>query len=297
MTDMDIMRHPYFNTPRLVVNTRAALFGFATGKFTLTECLFLLARKFKNPDTQRKFMDLQRRGIAKFIGEGGSVNLYGHALYPVTGDAEELFYLIDQIVHQNQYRTELIKDGDVVIDAGANKGIFSIKVAHEFPHAKVYAFEPIHETVVILKKNAAPYPNIFCFELGLGDVKASKPMMVDPAGPDGNRMADAIIDMPEDPGRNETRNVPVMTIDDFVAERSVPHIDFIKMGVEGYEGKILLGAAKTIRRYKPTIVMSAYHSKHDVQELPRILESIQPGYRVKLEKRNELDFVCQYPKR
>lgn len=297
MTDADILQHPYFSAPRFMVNTYAAFLGFATGEFTLMECLFLLARKFKNQDTQRKFMNLQRRGMAKFINKDGSVNLYGHMLHPVAGDPEELFYLIDQIVHWNQYRTELIKDGNVVIDAGANKGIFSIKVAHEFPRAKIYAFEPVHETAAVLKKNTAPYPNISCLELGLGDAEISKPMMIGPAGSDGSRMVDSVIDMPGSATQKEMRNVSITTIDDFAAKHSIPRIDFVKMDVEGYEAKILQGAAKTIQKFRPTIVMSAYHNKHDVQELPRILENIQPGYSIKLERRNELDFVCRYPKR
>src|ERR1035437_2741053 len=55
----------------------------------------------------------------------------------------DFFY---QIVDKNQYHVELIKDDAVVIDAGANLGVFSIFVAVKHPTATIYAFEPTPTT-------------------------------------------------------------------------------------------------------------------------------------------------------
>lgn len=303
MSDKEILRHPYFKNPHLLVNIRAVVRGLFTGQFTLSECLGLMQRKFRNADTQEKFIHLQRLGIEKFVGEGGTVNLYGHTLFPILGDPNELLLHIDQIIRANQYRTDLIRNDDIVIDAGANRGVFSIKAAHEFPNAKIYSFEPVHETFLCLKKNTAPYPNVFCSAMALGAVKNPQmPMTVDPRMPDANSMVDSALDVrfvggEEKLRQREVRKIPVTTIDDFVADHALPHVDFIKMDVEGYEAKVLNGAVETIRKFKPVIVMSAYHNSNDPTELPKILNRIMPGYRIELEKRNETDLVCVFPER
>lgn len=293
----EILRHPYFRFPKPIFNAYVVLKGFLTGKFTAEEASLLMLMKFKNGETHQKFIDLQMWGIEDFINPDKSINLYGKKFYGIEGDVTNAFYLIDQIIHQNQYRTELIKDGDVVIDAGANRGVFSVKVAHEFPNAKIYAFEPVREVFLCLKKNTEGYPNIFCFESGLGDVTTSKQMIYRNASFESNRMVDADFNVLGDPPADEIRNVPVVAIDDFAKKNDLPRVDFIKMDTEGYEGKIIQGAAETIRRCKSALVMSAYHSKSDKEELPRMLARIQPGYRTKLEKRSELDLVCRYPQR
>jgi FkbM family methyltransferase len=45
------------------------------------------------------------------------------------------------------------RDGDVIVDVGANEGIFSIMIAKLFPKTRVIAIEPIPKTVATLSKN------------------------------------------------------------------------------------------------------------------------------------------------
>ena len=45
------------------------------------------------------------------------------------------------------------RDGDVILDIGANEGFFSIMIAKLFPMTRVIAIEPIPKTVVTLREN------------------------------------------------------------------------------------------------------------------------------------------------
>ncbi len=56
------------------------------------------------------------------------------------------------MVLTNAHWFDLIKDGDIVLDIGANMGIFSVLVANKYPHATVYAFEPTPTTFEALQK-------------------------------------------------------------------------------------------------------------------------------------------------
>lgn len=69
-------------------------------------------------------------------------------------------------------------------------------------------------------------------------------------------------------------------------------VDFVKIDAEGYEANILKGAAETIRKYKPVVVMSADHKPNDKTELPAIMNSVTP-YNCELRHDCEENFICK----
>ena len=54
---------------------------------------------------------------------------------------------------------------------------------------------------------------------------------------------------------------------------------FIKMDVEGAELKSLIGAANTIKKYKPRLAISIYHKPSDIYEIPQLLMEYRTDYR------------------
>lgn len=56
---------------------------------------------------------------------------------------------------------------EVVIDAGANIGLFSIFIKNKFPNSKVIAIEPDIENYELMKKNFIEYENIISLNQGL----------------------------------------------------------------------------------------------------------------------------------
>ncbi len=47
-----------------------------------------------------------------------------------------------------------INDGDVVLDVGANIGIFAVRAVQKHPSVRVFAFEPVPEIYATLRKNS-----------------------------------------------------------------------------------------------------------------------------------------------
>jgi len=294
---MDILRYNYFKVSPRIYYRYLALVGWLRGTFTLAEAFNLqLPGSMKKEETLAKFQNFFREyhdaKIKKFLNADGSITLLGHPFY--TYSYEEVIILIDQIVIRDQYSSKrFIKDGDVVIDAGANIGVFSAKVAHEFPNAKIYAAEPTKETFGVLAKNTQPYPNVICVNSGLSDREEKKELSRYDNHPGTARMDDAKVPA-HDPkyGHIVTETASLTTIDALVMSRQIPRVDFIKMDTEGYEAKILLGARETIKEWKPVIVMSAYHAPEDKTELPKLLKSICPDYICELHREAEEDLVC-----
>ncbi len=61
------------------------------------------------------------------------------------------------------------------------------------------------------------------------------------------------------------------------------HADYIKLDVEGAELEVLQGAAETIRRHRPQLAVSIYHSPQDYFQVPLKIFSICTGYLFFLE--------------
>ncbi|HCB65267.1 MAG TPA: FkbM family methyltransferase [Ruminococcaceae bacterium] len=77
------------------------------------------------------------------------------------------------------------------------------------------------------------------------------------------------------------RKIPADSVDNLMGRAPVT---FLKMDVEGSETHALLGAANTIRRHKPKLMISAYHRSEDLFALALQLQRIQPGYRLYLRR-------------
>jgi len=73
-------------------------------------------------------------------------------------------------------------------------------------------------------------------------------------------------------------SVAVTTIDRIVSDLRLPTVNFIKMDIEGAERNALAGAAATLGTYRPRMAVASYHRPDDLQVLPPLALSAQPGY-------------------
>ena len=63
---------------------------------------------------------------------------------------------------------------------------------------------------------------------------------------------------------------------------------FIKMDIEGAELEALKGAAITIKKYHPTLAISAYHKFEDLFTLPQYIYQLNPNYKFYLRRHSHL---------
>ena len=61
-------------------------------------------------------------------------------------------------------------------------------------------------------------------------------------------------------------------------------VDYIKYDVEGAEREGLLGAEKTIRAHSPDLLVSMYHRSRDLFDLPLLVKSLSPEYKLYLRR-------------
>ena len=84
----------------------------------------------------------------------------------------------------------------------------------------------------------------------------------------------------------EIIDVEVKALDDMVFSEPV---GLIKIDTEGYENLVLVGAVKTIIKYKPRIILEVHHGLRTVKEELKILYDIlhTMGYRVRVVFKQE----------
>jgi FkbM family methyltransferase len=134
----------------------------------------------------------------------------------------------------------------IIFDVGANIGHTARYMHMHFPRAQIHAFEPVEAAYQELLRNTKKTPQIHCYQLALGEKKDTLKMALH-AYPTMNTMRQNNFSDKNITGFCE---VPVTTIDAFVAEHNIPHIGFLKLDVEGYEMPVLQGAEQSLRDRK-----------------------------------------------
>jgi FkbM family methyltransferase len=140
-----------------------------------------------------------------------------------------------------------IRPGMTVLDVGANVGYYSLLAASK--GGGVFAFEPSTKTRALLLSHLA---------LNNFDVTVIPMAMSDSEGfadlhfAEGDE-TDTGASLDPVHGSKKSERVRVSTIDRFVDFYGMSAVDVIKIDVERLEPKVLAGAARTIRRFRPII--------------------------------------------
>jgi len=164
--------------------------------------------------------------------------------------------------------------GDIVIDAGACYGDSALYFAHEVGEkGGVYSFEFISSNLEVMDKNINLNPHlkdrIEIVRSPLWDKSGEGLYFID-NGP-GSMVSEREI-------TNEYALVSTISIDDYVEKNGVEKVDFIKMDIEGAELNALKGTIKTLRKYRPKLAISLYHSLSDFITIPGFLSSLNLDY-------------------
>lgn len=149
--------------------------------------------------------------------------------------------------------THLSRGARVVLDIGANTGVFSLLAAAHAPGAYVHAFEPVPRIADLLRGNVALNSalRISVHQVAIGESSGTADLF----DPGGDNCYSASLSSSFLPGRKTVQSVRVATVDEFVNDAEVRDIDLMKIDVEGYEAEALAGAMGTISKYRPAIII------------------------------------------
>ncbi len=163
-----------------------------------------------------------------------------------------------------------IENPGVIVDIGANIGVFSIYAATEAKDAAVYAFEPVQSNYDLLIQNIgnnALNDRIRAFKLGI----ASK------AGTRKIRLSSCTMhSLVDDDTARKTDDIDCITLADIIQENRLPKIDLLKMNCEGAEYEILYATGRDCFE-KISDIRLEYHNIDTNQKNVNYLESFLAG--------------------
>jgi FkbM family methyltransferase len=150
---------------------------------------------------------------------------------------------------------KVVKEGDVVVDLGANLGYFTLLAARlAGKKGKVYAFEPEPRNYNYLLRNIElnGYDNVFAMQKAVSDKITTTKLFICPydSGHHTIHQYDGIQAYRPDfvDNKKDYVEVETVTLDDFL--RDVEQVDVVKMDVEGAEMLALSGMDEIIKRSK-----------------------------------------------
>jgi len=154
--------------------------------------------------------------------------------------------------------THLIKPGHICIDIGAHIGYFSLLMGIKTrEHGLVIAIDPIKCNVLGIKKaflkNKLKKPIVFAYGASDRSGIVEAEVYTDS---DMVHFKDAalITDAPS----HTTKLLQLTTIDTLVSQMNLRSVNFIKIDVEGYEEKVILGSKNSIRKWHPTLIVEIH---------------------------------------
>ena len=182
------------------------------------------------------------------------------------------YLLSEQDMVAGRHAEHLVRPGNIVLDCGAHVGTFthwSLQRGAE----KVVAIEPDPVNLECLRRNfpaeiasgkviIAPvgvWSSEGTFKLSIADVNSGMNSLVRNRG-------------------GKTIDVRTTTIDLLIEELKLPRVDYIKMDIEGAEREALRGGFDTMRRFKPRLMIEAYHLPDDSVVLPPLIVQANAQY-------------------
>ncbi len=144
----------------------------------------------------------------------------------------------------------------IIIDVGSNVGLYSLCYSKIYKGSKIYSFEPEKNNFNFLKKNIHlnKGKDIFIFNYGISDKKETKTISIPIPSQHHRYNKNINSGLFSFFGKGKYKsNCKLIKLDTFIKKKKFKNIDFIKIDVEGYELKVLNGAKKLIKKFKPII--------------------------------------------
>ena len=153
-----------------------------------------------------------------------------------------------------QYWIQLCRKAKVIVDIGANTGVYSLVAKAVNPRARVYAFEPLPQMFKKLSyNNKLNQYDIVCLEQAASD-REGKAIIYETGG-EHVAAASLNADTNVDGILNVETEIDVITIDKFIEENNTGKIDLIKIDVETHEPSVLAGYRNYFSIHRPDFLI------------------------------------------
>ena len=163
-------------------------------------------------------------------------------------------------------------DNKDFIDCGAYIGDTALMFARDYNPNKIYSFEPNLDNYNFFLENIElnNLKNVIPINKGVGEKSCNVDFYS--LGPASY--------IPDEGGNTK---IEIISIDEFVSEKNLT-VGLIQMDVEGYELKVLKGAARTIKLFKPVLLIEIYHNPEQFFRTKKYIQELMPDYLFEIKR-------------
>ena len=197
--------------------------------------------------------------------------------------------MIAHELNNNEYDFKNIyfKDGDVVIDIGANVGMVSILLAKKFPFLKIYSFEPLKENydnfIKNIELNNIPKGVITAENKAVTKDGRLITMSINSANKGGSSTTDVI--SVNSIMTKENSQVESITLEEIFKKYNINKLKLLKIDCEGSEYEILYNVNTDILNNIENLIGEFHENKdltdeYDIDKLCEYVSKYIKNYKV-----------------
>jgi FkbM family methyltransferase len=168
-------------------------------------------------------------------------------------------------------RYKWIRDLNIrtVLDVGANTGEFAAKIHAILPEAAIYSFEPLRECYALLVERMSHVPKFQAFDFALGSEASEIEMHRSEFTPSSSILRMGSLHKRAFPftSKEVLEKIVIKRLDDVAGAVDLAENILIKMDVQGFEDKVILGGLKTIQIAKLLIIETSFETLYVGQPL------------------------------
>ncbi len=148
------------------------------------------------------------------------------------------------------------REGGVLLDVGANTGLYSLIATAAHPGARAIAFEPVPAIQALLRANIdlnGRADRVAVDDAAVGEATGRATLHLPPAQLDGTIETSASLEPDFKEEIAERLEVRTSTLNDAWAAHGSPPVTMVKIDVEGSEARVLRGAAALVAACRPVV--------------------------------------------
>jgi FkbM family methyltransferase len=205
----------------------------------------------------------------------------------------DVFWLGRKDYYDVYHLQRMLKPGDVCFDVGANFGYYSVALASRLnKKCVIHAFEPNPPTLARLRHHVAINgldDVVHVHDIALSDQEGTAALATKAGNSGGTHIvaSDATSIL-----------VRLSTLDAFCDEQRLTRLDAVKIDVEGFEERVLLGGQRTLKRWRPVLLLELEPARlRDKQtSVERVVLLLQElGYALFVSRRRTLEPLRHLP--
>jgi FkbM family methyltransferase len=157
--------------------------------------------------------------------------------------------------HEVSFLLSVLDPGMILFDVGANSGLFAIRAARKVGGKGVFAFEPCSSTCDLLKRNLRinRLADVHVEQIALGDSVGEGVLQINGRGRDTlNTLGRATHPDSKVVG---SEKVHITTVDIFMKDHGISRVDVMKVGIQGSELMMFLGARDLLARADAPLIL------------------------------------------